>query len=116
MDGTRVAVSSRGTRLDAALITAATWSWVISGAAFWTLARSRDVMLPHLPAALWVLPGELWRAAPPAVIAVVALAPVAAAWLARRPATRRWRPLVIAGLVLILGVTAVWGGALLLLT
>ncbi len=105
--------TTRAARLDAVLLTALLWGWAASGAYFWQLARARDAVLPYVPSAVWVVPGELWQVAPLVLVALAALAPLAALPLARRPAARRLRPVLggLCGLVVLIAV--VWGGALL---
>jgi len=97
--------------LDVALFVGALWTWAISAAYFWSIADSRAAILPYVPAALWVGPGELWRLAPVLFLAVLAAIPLLIT--RARARLRQFRGVLIAVLSVVVTVALVWGGALL---
>jgi hypothetical protein len=83
----------------------------------WNVAQRTESLLPYVPQAVWGIPGELWRAAPPVYVLAVAgatylLAVVLAGWKPKRSVSIAVG--VFTGIVTITHL--LWGGALLAAT
>lgn len=54
--------------LNTILLTVILWSWAIPAAYFWHLIKDSNILIPHVPRLVWLIPGELWLFAPPLYI------------------------------------------------
>ena len=92
------------------------WSWAVPSAYFWTLTKKHSILLPHLPRAVWGLPGQLWMRIPVVYILLLFLLPLAL--LPLRPkagAVRKVSKIFFTVLIAVVFIIhLLWGGAILL--
>ena len=101
-------------RSRAAIPTLALWAWLIPSAYFWHVAGAGGVMLPQLPALVWMPAGALWEYAPILFVVVLALLPILVHALSTRASAYR----VLRPAALVVGAVSslvhlVWGSAML---
>ena len=91
------------------------WGWALPSALFWELKETHQVLLPHIPNYCWMLPGELWQAAPWLFVVIVLVLPGLFSLYARKHslALRPWRKAAYFLFALVFLVHLAWGGAIL---
>ena len=90
------------------------WWWVIPSAYLWHVAQRTDSLLPYVPQAVWGIPGELWRIAPPIYVLVVGGATYVVAAYRARQRPRRGVSIAVRVFIVLVTIThLLWGGALL---
>ena len=89
------------------------WSWAITGAYFWYVARINQILLPHVPRFVWQLPGELWHRTPILLVGLLFIFPILFHFLlAKQPSlVRLIRSLLIFMFVIVFAVNIMWGTA-----
>jgi hypothetical protein len=88
--------------------------WVLPSVFFWKIVKEHDMVVPHVPRLVWIVPGVAWGSSPPLLVIVFCIVSILMCVASTRlGASRKLTTFVWLSTALIGAVHLLWGAVLL---